>query len=108
MAEAVADAADALAMIEVASDGEMVVVLESVLPLAEPARTSWLRSCFCVSMNTIVGPARTAWVARSRTLLLRGCMSLVMKMATGPSMPWGTMHWSKGNEMEVAMPPTSI
>ena len=40
MAEAVADAADALAMIEVASDGEMVVVLESVLPLAEPARTS--------------------------------------------------------------------
>ena len=109
-AETAAEEADA--MIELASEGEMVVVeveLLALLPeLPDAARTRWERTWVCVSMNAIVGPARTAWVARSRTLLLRGCMSLVMKMATGPSMPWGTMHWSKGNEMEVAMPPTSI
>lgn len=108
-AVAVAEAADALARMDVASDGEIVVVLApELLLLLEPASTSWLRSCFWVSMNAIVGPARTAWVARSRTLLLSGCMSLVMKRPTGPSMPWGTMHWSNGSGMEVAMPPMSI
>ena len=127
-AESVADAAaaesvgaaafaeDALAMIELASEGEMVVVETSVLlpfellllSLEPAARASCERSCFWVSMKAMAGPARTAWVARSRTLLFRGWLSEVMKRPTGPSTPWGTMHWSSGREMEVGMPPTSI
>ena len=80
-----------------------------LLPLLpDAARASWERSCFWVSMKAMVGPARTAWFARSRTLLLRGCMSLVTKSATGPSIPSGTMHWSNGRGMDVGMPPTSI
>ena len=106
----VAEAAEALEMMELASGGVMVVVLELELPLLEAARASSPSSCFWVSMKAMVGPARTAWFARSRTLLFRGCPvgSSVMKMPTGPSIPSGTMHCERGSAIAVGRPPTSI
>ena len=109
-AETAAEEADA--MIELASEGEMVVVeveLLALLPeLPDAARTSWERTWVCVSMNAIAGPATTGWPARLTASPLRGWSSAVIKRPTGPSMPSGTTHWSMGSEMVMGMPPTSI
>jgi len=59
-------------------------------------------------MKTRAGPATTLTVARSMTPVLSGWPSLVMKRATGPLMPCGTMHWSIGRGMEVVAVPTII
>ena len=108
--DAAAEAADALAMIELASAGEMVVVEVELLllELLDAARTSCERTCCWVSMNAMVGPATTGWSARSTASPFSGCWSAVMKMPTGPSMPSGTTHWSNGSEIDMAAPPTSI
>jgi len=59
-------------------------------------------------MNAIVGPA-TSWAeARSRTLLINGWPSEVMKIATGPLIPGGTTQLLNGRAMEVGWPPSII
>jgi len=98
------------AMMEEASDGEMVRVDVETAPAAPAklARASWLSIWGWVSMKARVGPAMSCVVARSRTLLMRGCWSEVTKMATGPLMPGGTTQLSKGNGMESDDPPIII
>jgi len=59
-------------------------------------------------MKAIVGPATSWVVARSRTLLINGWPSEVMKMATGPLTPCGTTQLSNGRGMEKGCPPSII
>jgi len=98
----------ALAMIEDAWSFEMVVVMELESALDVPVRTSWPRSSGDESMNAIVGPAISWVVARSRTLLMRGSLSDVMKIATGPLTPSGTMHSLNARGIEKGLPPIII
>jgi len=97
-----------LAMIEDAWSFEMVVVMELESALDVPVRMSWPRSSGDESMNAIVGPAMSWVVARSRTLLMRGSLSDVMKIATGPLTPSGTMHSFNARGIEKGLPPIII
>jgi len=107
--EAVA-VADSLAMIELASAGEIVdvVVLAIPVPLPAPKRTNCPSNSVFESMKVIKGPAMSLSVACWTTLAAKGCSSEVMKIATGPLMPGGTTHWLYGKEIENARPPASI
>lgn len=105
----------ALERTALASAGVKVSVLVEVEPETvgvpaelDPVRANWARTSGAVSMNAMVGPAMILSVAWSRTLLASGWLSEVMKIATGPLMPSGTTHWSKGRAMANAAPPTSI
>jgi len=94
----------------VAWEGEMVCVKGGGAPAPLPLllRTSSPSVSDSVSMNVMVGPATTGWVARSAGLLISGWLSAVTQIATGPLMPCGTTHWLNGSEMVVGNPPTSI
>jgi hypothetical protein len=72
------------------------------------ARTIPLSVCCIVSIKAIVGPATILSCARSTTSLRSAWLSLVIQMATGPSIPFGTMHWLNGREIEKGRPPASI
>lgn len=99
-----------LALIEDASSLEMVEVMElvSALDVPVPVRMSWPSNSGDESMKAIVGPAMSWVVARSRTLLMRGSLSDVMKIATGPLTPSGTMHSLNAKGMEKGLPPIII
>jgi len=96
------------ATIAEASAGEIVAVLVLTAALFPPRRASWPSIWGCVSMKAIAGPATSCVVARSRTLLIRGWPSEVMKIATGPLMPGGTTQLSNGRGMEKGWPPSII
>lgn len=113
----VADVAGALDSMDCACAGVMVVVEVEVLAVAlvlavvlvaVPVRILELKGDGTLSINVMRGPASNCVVARSTTLLTRGWPSVVMKTATGPSMPGGTTHWLNGSGMAVAIPPTII
>lgn len=120
----------ALAAIALASAGEIVavVVLALTVELApplepespellelpelelepEPPRARFEIASAVESMNAIVGPATSLFDARSRTLFASGWPSEVTQSVTGPLMPSGTTHWSKGSAIANGAPPTSI
>lgn len=95
------------AMMDEASSGEIVdvVVLEAP-PFVPEVRTSWPSISGWLSTKMNAGPATCLVVSRSMTLLMSGFESLVTQTATGPLMPGGTLHWSRGRLMAKGAPPT--
>lgn len=82
--------------------------LELLPPLTLPPRASWPSIWGWVSMKAMVGPATSWVVARSRTLLMRGCLSEVIQIPTGPLMPLGTTQSLNGRVSEKGAPPSII
>ena len=83
--------------------------LEELEELDEPEflRDADERESGTESMKARAGPAttldKTIWTSGET-----GCWSLTMNRATGPLMPSGTTHWSKGRTIASGAPPISI